>query len=383
MPDYFEFEVELKGAKPRIWRRFLLGPDDTFHDLHVAIQDACGWWNYHLYSFYGRDPYDNVIAGNPEDADPTLDGPPVPDAFMTPLALYFGKRKKKVCGYLYDFGDDWHHKVTLKKVVRLDEEFQRRLLAGERAFPHEDCGGLGGYERCAQFVLTGRDEWGEGDELREWLGGWHPEEFDFEAVRSEFDKGRAGKLPVVVRRGPDGEEVVPLTAAYAEVHDAAIWVILRATARGSTEFWPTPMRCYRRLERKRCPGHLEVRRQEAPPEVRWRCPACGEEAAVVDNWVDTAWDMTPFRRLDSKRPPVIRVEVPEAEYAALPESFEVDEDALRALYSAEWDGKRVVLTGTEDELREIAEGVTEEANGSRGKRRLLDRLADRIEKARP
>ncbi len=158
--------------------------------------------------------------------------------------------------------------------------------------------------------------------------------------------------------------------------------LLRATARSSTEFWPAPMRCYRRLKRKRCPGHLEVRLQEAPPEVQWRCPACGEEAAVVDNWVDTAWYMTPFPKLDEERSPVIHVEIPETEYAAFVESFELDEDALRALYCAGWDGKRVVLTATEDELREIAEDVAEETSCSGGKRRvLLNRLAHRIEEA--
>ena len=42
MPDYFEFEVELTGVKPRIWRRFLVPKGATFLDLHQATQDACG-----------------------------------------------------------------------------------------------------------------------------------------------------------------------------------------------------------------------------------------------------------------------------------------------------------------------------------------------------
>ena len=43
MPEYFEFEVELTGVKPRMWRRFLVPKAATFLDLHQAIQDACGW----------------------------------------------------------------------------------------------------------------------------------------------------------------------------------------------------------------------------------------------------------------------------------------------------------------------------------------------------
>jgi len=48
---YYEFEVSLEGIKPRIWRRFLLRKDSTFHELHDTIQRACGWQDRHLYAF--------------------------------------------------------------------------------------------------------------------------------------------------------------------------------------------------------------------------------------------------------------------------------------------------------------------------------------------
>ena len=141
MPDYFEFEVDLAEVKPRIWRRFLLPKTGTFLDLHQAIQDACGWLDYHLFSFYEKDPYGGSVAGIPDDRDMTEYE--IPDASRKKLSTYFstGEGKQKSCGYQYDFGDDWLHKVTLKGAAKLDEEFPRRLLAGERAFPHEDCGG--------------------------------------------------------------------------------------------------------------------------------------------------------------------------------------------------------------------------------------------------
>ena len=43
---FFDFVVELRGIEPRIWRRFLLRLDQTFEDLHKAIQDAAGWQDY-------------------------------------------------------------------------------------------------------------------------------------------------------------------------------------------------------------------------------------------------------------------------------------------------------------------------------------------------
>ncbi len=82
------------------------------------------------------------------------------------------------------------HRVRLVKIAGLKETLPRVLLAGGRAFPHEDCGGLDGYERCVKFVLSGEDEWGEGDSLGEWLDGWHPEQFEFETVKEKFDRGR-------------------------------------------------------------------------------------------------------------------------------------------------------------------------------------------------
>ncbi len=39
------FKVELLGIKPPIWRRIEVPASYMFWDLHVAIQDAIGWWD--------------------------------------------------------------------------------------------------------------------------------------------------------------------------------------------------------------------------------------------------------------------------------------------------------------------------------------------------
>ncbi len=229
MADYFEFEVELTGMKPRIWRRFLVPKDATFLDLHQAIQDACGWLDYHLFNFYGKHPYGESIAGSPDDSGMTEY--PIPDASQKKLSSYFGtdKGKKKSCGYIYDFGDDWQHKVKLRKVVKLKDEFPRVLLAGARAFPPEDCGGTWGYESCVE-IATGVAEADPGDTYaeeeiesrREWLGDWDPEKFDLEAVKEKFDKGRGA--PGGFGPEPDGEaegveETDPRDSVPAKMRD--------------------------------------------------------------------------------------------------------------------------------------------------------------------
>jgi hypothetical protein len=45
------FKVSLLDIEPEIWRIIEVPETYTFWDLHVAIQDAMGWLNYHLHAF--------------------------------------------------------------------------------------------------------------------------------------------------------------------------------------------------------------------------------------------------------------------------------------------------------------------------------------------
>ena len=183
MVEYFEFEVALRGAKPKIWRKFILTKTATFKDLHDAIQIACGWHNSHLYSFQLAGRNGEEIASSPH-ADDGFGEHAAPPANKVKLAKYFPDIDK--CLYTYDFGDGWEHEVKLKSIQNYTTSFKRKLIAGKRAFPPEDCGGLPGYETCAA-VATGKME--DEDDLKEWLPkGWHPEFFHLEETQKYFDK---------------------------------------------------------------------------------------------------------------------------------------------------------------------------------------------------
>ena len=193
MPRYFDMEVSLRGIAPRIWRRFLLRSTGTFFNLHLAIQKAGGWGDYHLFAFLKTSRKHQVIAAvRPETyhLDPDrVEGPP---AGNVPLASHF-KRKGGKCIYLYDFGDRWEHLVELKQSVELTEEFERRLVGGARAFPSEDCGGIGGYQYCLTALKPidpEEDEAAKRDliQRRHWLGNWRPEAFDLASIKGFFDK---------------------------------------------------------------------------------------------------------------------------------------------------------------------------------------------------
>lgn len=45
----YQFKVELEEIKPAIWRRIQVPENYNFWELHVAIQDAMGWLDYHLH----------------------------------------------------------------------------------------------------------------------------------------------------------------------------------------------------------------------------------------------------------------------------------------------------------------------------------------------
>ena len=184
--SYDEFEVSLRYIEPRIWRRFQIERRATFAHLHVAIQVGFGWEHAHLWEFRTRARRGRALAG-PAMADVWSLREPPPDAESTKLGGFFGPRKHRRCVYVYDFGDFWVHDVLFRRRFASPGRFHRRLIAGERAGPLEDCGGVPGYKRLVEFLQTGVDPWEEDPAvLKEWYGHWDPEAFDLETARMRF-----------------------------------------------------------------------------------------------------------------------------------------------------------------------------------------------------
>lgn len=168
--NIYQFKITLIGSKPPIWRRIQV-QDCTLDELHGHIQNAMGWENCHLHQFDIKGKY----YGDPELLQDYTCG----DSTMTNLSQILpstGKRFK--FKYEYDFGDCWKHEILFERTLPANPEAIYPLcVAGARACPPEDCGGLSGYSYLIEAILDPEHE--EHEIMLDWVGGqFDPEEFD-------------------------------------------------------------------------------------------------------------------------------------------------------------------------------------------------------------
>lgn len=179
----YQFKITLRDISPPIWRRIQVPQTYTFWDLHVAIQDAMGWLDYHLHQFEMIDPSTGmrVEIGIPEDESGWYEGQILP-GWKEKIAAYFTP-ENRLAVYTYDFGDDWKHSVTLEEILPRNKSVNYpACIDGKRARPPEDCGGTWGYEELLEIINDPDHE--EYEEMLEWLGGgYDPEHFDLKEVR--------------------------------------------------------------------------------------------------------------------------------------------------------------------------------------------------------
>ena len=186
----YVFKVSLKGIEPPIWRLIEVPANYSFWDLHVAVQDAMGWLDYHLHAFRILNSATGEVEeiGIPGD-EPLDDEHDCLPGWEVPVAEYFrhpGDRAE----YEYDFGDGWKHEVVLEAIAdRAPKTKYPRCLGGARACPPEDCGGTRGYEQMLSIIQDPSDE--EYESTVDWLGGhYDPDTFDPNAVRFDSPKKR-------------------------------------------------------------------------------------------------------------------------------------------------------------------------------------------------
>jgi hypothetical protein len=192
-PNALQIKITLAEIEPRVWRRLVVPWTWHLGQLHLAIQAAFNWWDYHLHEFR----IGGLRYGDPEVLEDGAfeDDPRVFDEREVRLRDF--DREPGTCfTYLYDFGDSWLHTVEIEKLLALDAPPRfGTCIAGARARPPEDVGGVSGYERFLAIMADPDDL--EHTETRIWCGGhFDPEWFDLALT----DKDVRNALKPNVRR---------------------------------------------------------------------------------------------------------------------------------------------------------------------------------------
>jgi hypothetical protein len=186
MPDSFvlQLKISLVNSKPPIWRRVVVPESMTLAELHLVIQIAMGWEDAHLHDFeVGGERYLKL-----DEFDEYID----PDAHDSTTVTLRGlklNRKGRVFGYTYDFGDDWRHRIVVEERRPAGDETSLPVcVAGKRACPPEDSGGLGGYAH--HLAVASDPDHPLFNEYADWLDPeFDPEAFDMEPVNRALSRG--------------------------------------------------------------------------------------------------------------------------------------------------------------------------------------------------
>ena len=170
----YQLHVEIEGVSPKVWRRLLVPVTVELPLLHVVLLWGMGWEGGHLHEFvFGRDHYGPAEPGLalPDEVD-AEDGVPLREALGT----------RKTFLYVYDYGDNWRHKVRVERVVTPHEPVIPALcIGGENACPPEDIGGALGYEEFLKILADPNHP--EHNDQKDWIGGsFDPTAFDIGQV---------------------------------------------------------------------------------------------------------------------------------------------------------------------------------------------------------
>ncbi len=180
----YQLKITLLYSEPLIWRCIEVPGSMTLDKLHDVIQLSMGWTDSHLHQF---------MIGNSlyalKDEEDDWGGPKSLD-----------ETKFKICDleadmqqhfmYEYDFGDGWRHEIQIEKVISTDETPLKHpvLVAGERACPPEDIGGIPGYEDFLEAISNPENE--EHQEMLDWYGSddFDPDFFEKDGINKILKK---------------------------------------------------------------------------------------------------------------------------------------------------------------------------------------------------
>ncbi|MDZ7852767.1 MAG: plasmid pRiA4b ORF-3 family protein [Halomonas sp.] len=182
MPD-IRLRIELLDTDPLVWRSLLVPEQINLHRLHEVIQVVMGWEDSHLFEFECGGRY----YGEPDDWSDR----PIALARNAKLKAIASRLQDNTFHYLYDFGDDWLHRIVVEETGLAETNPCPRLIDGAMACPPEDIGGTIGFAALKDAAAGRGDE--NGEMLLDAMGGhFDPERLDEEEIEFMLEPIQAG-----------------------------------------------------------------------------------------------------------------------------------------------------------------------------------------------
>jgi len=168
----YQIKVSLERITPEIWRRFQVPGDFNLAKLHCLLQNVMGWegGDYHAHVFWTPNGKYGVPSGPYTD---------MIDESKTSLG-HVVRNDGREFMYVYDYGDQWRHDLTIEDIFGPEPDVTFPVcVAGERACPPEDCGGVVGYQKVIDMLNNPNDY--SKDDIG-WIGDYDPGLFDLDAI---------------------------------------------------------------------------------------------------------------------------------------------------------------------------------------------------------
>lgn len=162
-----KLKITLQHSEPQITRTVIIPENFSFHELHMVIQCVMNWDDSHLYQFNTGAAFRSDIIALEDDFGFSFNSFKKINSEKTKVSDFFNDKLKKML-YIYDFGDDWRHIISVQKKP-IEEVLYPKCIKRENAAPMEDCGGIWGHENLLEISHKKRKS-AEDKEMLEWYG---------------------------------------------------------------------------------------------------------------------------------------------------------------------------------------------------------------------
>ena len=179
----YQLKIMIKNSRPSIWRRCVVPAGITFSQLGVILNEIMGWSGYHLSAFefyHAKLRFEEIM----DDIDSWYD---YEVAESADYIIDYYMENEKWFTYIYDFGDDWTHRVTIEDIILNFDYNYPVVLKYKGNCPPEDCGGIDGYyEILDQQLSEHRDN--KSNDMMNQANIPMDEEYDMDMINNLFQE---------------------------------------------------------------------------------------------------------------------------------------------------------------------------------------------------